>query len=156
MTATVAPPTIKTPMLPFLQGTHEQWLREVRDVLHPARAPEAGTWMRWRAIEYLEGSFARRFERERNAVLSLHERLTGDHAGHLWAGGELLQQLVRGVGSRVGLCQRAERFSPFALTLQTALEYWCREVEESLGSVRWGDVPPESRSLFEVIGFDEY
>jgi hypothetical protein len=36
-----------------------------------------------------------------------------------------------------------------------ALEYWCHEVEEALGPVRWGDVAVESRVLFETITYDE-
>jgi hypothetical protein len=36
-----------------------------------------------------------------------------------------------------------------------ALQYWCRQVEDALGRVRWGDVSPESRRLFEMITYDE-
>lgn len=36
-----------------------------------------------------------------------------------------------------------------------ALEYWCRQVEETLGRVRWGELSPQSRHLFEVITYDE-
>jgi hypothetical protein len=36
-----------------------------------------------------------------------------------------------------------------------ALEYWCRQVEDALGPVRWGDVSPPSRSLFEMITYDD-
>jgi hypothetical protein len=54
----------------------------------------------------------------------------------------------------VGLCQRGEEFSSLALTVMNALEYWCRQVEEALGGVRWGHVPPESRGLFETITYD--
>ena len=72
-------------MLVFLEGTHEQWLQQVRGVLGPAGAEGAGMWVRWYAIEYLEMGFKRRFERERRAVFSLHWRLTGAQASHLWA-----------------------------------------------------------------------
>ena len=78
-------PEVRTPMLAFLQGTHEQWLQEVRSVLDPTRSETAGIWIRWRANVYLETCFKRRFERERLAVYSLHERLTGQLASHLWA-----------------------------------------------------------------------
>lgn len=152
---TYAPPTIKTPMLAYLQGLHDQWLREVRGVLEPARAEGTGIWPRWRAIEYLDAGFRRRFERERRAVFSMHGRLSGAQAGHLWAAGELLAQLLEGVRGRVGLCQRDEQFSSFGLTVLNALEYWCGQVEEALGRIRWGEVSPESRHLFEVITFDE-
>ena len=136
MTATAprdvdGPPVVRTPMLPFLQGVHEQWLREVRSVLDPARAETAGIWLRWRATDYLETGFKRRFERERRAVYSLHERLTGQQASHL------------------------KQFSSLAVTLLSALEYWCRQVEESLGPVRWGDVASDSRVLFETITYDD-
>jgi hypothetical protein len=158
--ATIAPPIsgnpdVKTPMLAFLEGTHDRWLREVRGVLAPAREEAAGIWLRWRAVEYLQASFKRRFERERRAVFSLHGRLTGKQASHLWAGGELVAQLLEGLGYRVGLCQRGEEFSSLALTVMNALEYWCRQVEEALGGVRWGDVSPASRSLLELISYDE-
>jgi hypothetical protein len=149
------PPVVKTPMLAYLGGMHDQWLQEVRSVLDPAREEAAGVWLRWRALEYLETGFKRRFERERRAVFSLHGRLTGPQASHLWAGGELLVQLLESLGHRVGLCQRGEQFSSLALTVMNALEYWCRQVEDALGPVRWGDVSPESRRLFETITFDE-
>ena len=152
---TGSPPVVKTPMLAFLEGTHSRWLEEVRSVLDPAREKAAGIWLRWRAIEYLETAFKRRFERERRAVFSLHGRLTGAQAGHLWAGGELVVQLLESLGHRVGLCQRGEQFSSLGLTVLNALEYWCRQVEDALGAVRWGDVPPDSRSLFESITYDE-
>lgn len=151
---TGTPLTIKTPMRGFLEGMHTLWLQEVRGALDPARGETAGIWLRWRAIEYLQTGFKRRFEREREAVFSLHERLTGEQAGHLWAGGELVDQVLQSVGHRVGLCQRAEEFSPLALTLMSALEYWCRQVEQALGPVRWGGVAPESRRLFELITYD--
>ena len=97
MTATAVPEVgsrevVRTPMLVFLEGTHEQWLQQVRGVLGPAGAEGAGMWVRWYAIEYLETGFKRRFERERRAVFSLHWRLTGAQASHLWAAGELIAQ----------------------------------------------------------------
>ena len=146
---------IKTPMLAFLQGLHGRWVQEARDVLDPARQGEAGMWMRWQAIQYLGTSFSRRFERERRAVVSLHGHLTGAQAGHLWAGGELLAQLVGSVDRLVGLCHRVDEFSGLALNLLNALEYWCQQVEEALGPVRWGSVSAESRALFEVISDDD-
>jgi hypothetical protein len=149
------PHIVKTPMLAFLEGMHDLWLQEMRGALDPAREETAGIWLRWRAIEYLQAGFKRRFERERRAVFSLHGRLTGEQASHLWAGGELLAQVVNSLGYRVGLCQRGEEFSSLALTVMSALEYWCRQVEEALGGVRWGEVPPESRRLFELITYDE-
>jgi hypothetical protein len=42
-----------------------------------------------------------------------------------------------------------------ALTLAGAIEYWCHEVEDALGPVRWGDVSPESRGFFETITYDD-
>jgi hypothetical protein len=66
-----------------------------------------------------------------------------------------MTQLVAGLSRRVGLCQHREQFSSVALTVMGALEYWCRQVEESLGPVRWGQISPETRHLFEVITFDE-
>jgi hypothetical protein len=145
---------IKTPMLAFLEGLHQRWLREVRGVLDPARQEEAGVWLRWRAIRYLAGGFTRRFGRERQAVTSLHAHLTGDQARHLWAAGELLSQLLERLDHIVGLCHHTSEFSALTLNLLTALEYWCQQVEEALGPVRWGDVAVESRHLFEVIPED--
>lgn len=161
MPATIAPPKagprpiIETPMRAFLEGTHRRWLQEVRAMVEPAREGAAGTWLRWRAIDYLENGFKRRFERERQAVQSLHQRLTGEQASHLWAAGELTRQLLESLRHHVGLCQRAEQFSTLADTLLRALEYWCGQVEDSLGRVRWGDVPTDSRRLFEQISYDE-
>ena len=152
---TPAPATIRTPMLAYLEGLHDQWLTEVRGALEPACDQNASIWLRWRAIEYLETSFQRRFGRERRAVAALHARLTTAHAGHLWAAGELLVQLLESLGRRVGLCQHGQEFAPLAITVLQALEYWCRQVEESLGMVRWGQLSPEARHLFEVITYDE-
>jgi hypothetical protein len=144
---------IRTPMAAFLLGQHGRWRQEVRDVLDPARQDEAGVWMRWRAIQYLETGFARRFQRERRAVASLHGHLTGAQATHLWAAGELITQLLGHLD--VGLCHRVDEFGSRALNLLNAVEYWCQQVEEALGPVRWGEVPTESRHLFEVISFDD-
>jgi hypothetical protein len=149
------PPVVKLPMREYLGGLHEQWLEEVRRVIDPARQETAGVWLRWRAIEYLGAGFKRRFERERRAVFSLHDRLTGEQASHLWVGGELVTQLLDGLGRRVGLCQRGAEFASVSLTVMNALEYWCRQVEDALGPVRWGEVAPESRSLFETITYDD-
>jgi hypothetical protein len=148
-------PAVKVPMRPYLAGLHEQWREEVRRVLDPAREQGAGVWRRWRALEYLQDGFKRRFERERRAVFSLHERLTPDQAGHLWVGGELITQLLGGLPHRIGLCQCDSDFASVTLTLASALEYWCHEVEDALGPVRWGDVSPESRGFFETITCDE-
>jgi predicted DNA repair protein MutK len=146
---------IKTPMLPFLQGLHQRWIEEVRRVLDPARANDAGLWMRWRAIQYLKASFTRRFVREQRAVMNLHSQLTGTQATHLWAAGELLTQLLANLSPEIGLCHRQTEFATTSLTILDALEYWCQQVEEALGGVRWGKVSPESRHLFEVITWDE-
>jgi hypothetical protein len=156
MTASTAPrvgttPEIKTPMLAFLRGLHERWLQEVRDVVLPAMQADAGVWMRWRAIEYLGTGFTRRLGREREAVASLHGHLTSAQAGHLWAASELLTQLLGRLNHGVGLCHRAEEFTRLTMSVLNALEYWCQETEEALGAVRWGDVPADSRHLFEVI-----
>jgi hypothetical protein len=62
---------------------------------------------------------------------------------------------MNGMGGRVGLCQHGEQFSSLALIVMNALEYWCRQVEDALGPVRWGDVSPQSRSLFEMITYDD-
>jgi hypothetical protein len=146
--------TIKVPMRAYLAGLHDQWREEVRSVLDPARAEAAGTWRRWRALEYLQGGFKRRFERERGAVFSLHDRMTGDQASHLWVGGELLTQLLDTLPLRIGLSQSDTAFVSVMLAIANALEYWCRQVEDTLGPVRWGDVSAESRALFETITYD--
>jgi hypothetical protein len=142
-------------MLEFLQGLHRAWLEEVRNVLDPALQAEAGAWMRWRAVQYLETGFARRFGRERQAVASLHAHLTPAQATHLWAGGELLTQMLARVNQSVGLCHHVDEFAAMAHNLLAAVEYWCQQVEEALGPVRWGGVLPEARHLFEVISYDE-
>jgi hypothetical protein len=149
------PAVIKVPMRPYLAGLHEQWREEIRRVLDPAREEGAGIWRRWRALEYVQGGFRRRFERERRAVFSLHERLTPDQAGHLWAAAELITQLLDALPYRIGLCQCDADFASVALTLASAIDYWCHEVEEALGPVRWGDVSPESRGFFETITYDD-
>lgn len=148
-----SPPTVKVPMRGYLGGLHDQWRDEVRGVLDPACDSAAGIWRRWRAMEYLQTGFKRRYERERQAVTSLHEHLSPEQARHLWAAGELLGQLLDSL-SRVGLCQRDAEFVSTMLNVLNALDYWCRQVEDALGPVRWGEVSPESRGLFETITYD--
>lgn len=150
-----SPSVIKVPLRAYLEGLHEQWRQEVASVLDPARADAAGTWRRWRAIDYLQTGFKRRFERERRAVFSLHERVTGDDASHLWVGAELLTRLVDSLGYRVGLCQSDAQFVSVTLAVTNALEYWCRQVEDALGPIRWGEVSPGTRSLLETITYDD-
>jgi hypothetical protein len=104
-------------------------------------------------MQYLTTGFTRRFQRERRAVASLHGHLTGAQASHLWAAGELITQLLE--RHDVGLCHRVGEFGALTLHLLNAVDYWCQQVEEALGPVRWGDVPTESRRLLEVISFDE-
>jgi hypothetical protein len=142
-------------MLPFLQGVHARWLEEVRRVLDPAREPDAGVWARWSAARYLTEGFSRRLQREQRAVASLHDHLTGAQASHLWVAGELLTQLVGRLVYLTGLCHRSEEFWDVTSRLLTAVDYWCQQVDEALGPVRWGEVAPESRHLFEVITHDE-
>lgn len=144
---------VRTPMAAFLLGQHARWRQEVWDVLDPARQDDAGVWMRWQAIQYLTTGFTRRFQRERRAVASLHGHLTGAQASHLWAAGELITQLLG--RHDTGLCHRVSEFGSLALNLLNAVDYWCQQVEEALGPVRWGEVPTESRHLLEVISFDE-
>lgn len=148
-------PEINTPMLAFLHGQHGRWLEEVRRVLDPAREDDAGVWLRWRAIQYLKIGFARRFERERRAVISLHGHLTAAQASHLWAAGELLTQLLGRLAYQVELCHRVDAFAAVALNVLNGLEYWCQQVEEALGPVPWGRVSAESRQLFEVMSDDD-
>ena len=150
---TSSPPRVKVPMRGYLGGLHDQWRDEVRGAVDPACEPAAGTWRRWRAVDYLQHGFKRRFERERRAVASLHQRLSPEQSRHLWVGGELLGQLVDSL-DRVGFCQREAEFVPTMLNILNALDYWCREVDDALGPVRWGDVSPESRGLFETITYD--
>lgn len=123
---------ITLPMRGYLAGGHRQWREEVRGVLDPALADGAGTWRRWRALVYLQGPFRHRFERERRAVFALHQRLTPDQARHLWAGGELISQLLDNLHQCVGLCQRGEEFASMTHTVVNALEYWCEQVENAL------------------------
>jgi len=126
------PRTVGT-LRPRLEGDHARWRAEVGAVLGPARHPEAGTWARWTALHYLQTVFPARVEQERRMVQRLEARLTGEQRTSLWALGELLDVLPEHLGHLIGLCHRAQQFAGVTGRLQSALDRWCRAVEDSCG-----------------------
>ena len=129
-----SPPAVKVPMRGYLGGLHDQWRDEVRGVLDPACDPAAGTWRRWRAVEYLQTGFRRRFQREQRAVASVHELLSPDQARHLWAGGEPMDEVVPRIMAatgRIDLVQVNDSKDPVDSR---------RDRHENLGQ---GQIPPD-------------
>ncbi|MGH7527146.1 MAG: hypothetical protein ACREMX_10630 [Gemmatimonadales bacterium] len=143
-----------TPILGFLQTIHASWLEEVRGILNPARREAAGVWTRWRANQYLRTDFAMRLDHGRDAITGARRLLTGTQQVNRWALGELLDLLRRHLDGAVGICQRPEEFSSMTLKLLVALGHWCDGVEDAMGHVRWNELPPASRRLFETLTGD--
>jgi hypothetical protein len=142
MTATAerlgSPPTGGDRTLrPWLEEMHGAWMQEVLGVIDAARATDAGVWVRWGAVRYLDSTFSGRLRQSRAALERLRPYLAGDAAARLWAVGELLDQLRAQLDRAVALHQSSDDFSAVAVKFLRALGCWCREVEQGLGALEW-------------------
>lgn len=135
--------TTTTLLRPSLQRRHAEWLAEVKAVLGAAQQPDAGIWERWTALHYLQTAFPSRLDEERRLVNSVMPRLSEAQRTTLWALGELLETLRSQLDHLVGLCHRAGEFHVVAAKIQTALDYWCHEVDEDVGPFASTVVPTE-------------
>src|SRR5688500_14601080 len=96
---------------PRLEAAHGAWMQEVLVVLDAAGATDAGIWVRWGAVRYLNGTFARRLGAVRGTLERMRRPCYGDEAAaRLWAVGELLDQLRMQLDRSVALHQRSEEF----------------------------------------------
>ena len=138
-------------LLGHLREVHAPWLRVVRGVLKAARPADAGMWARWSAIRYVNTVFSIRFERERAAVDGLHQELEGSQRSRLWAAAELIAALRWQLDHLVGACHHAAEFATVTLKLEGAIEHWCREVEDALGQLTWGEVADEAGRLLVLL-----
>lgn len=109
--------------------SYRDWFDDVQQVLAPVREPAAGVWDRWRAIQYLEHSFAPRFRREQAAVQAAAAEGPSACTTHLWALGELIELLVGELGDLGQFVQAGASFSTTAGKLLRAFECWCEEAE---------------------------
>lgn len=140
-----------TRLRPILEREHKQWIQEVMAVLEPAERPEAGPWARWNALRYLQTTFAERLVQERRLVKGILPDLTDEQREMLWALGELLDALRMHLDRLIGLCHRAEEFSSITRRILTALQHWCRAVENDLGSLSIAVIPRQSREVLALL-----
>jgi hypothetical protein len=140
---------------PWLEQVHGAWMQEVLGVIDTARATDAGVWVRWGAVRYLDSSFAGRLQQSRAALERLRPHLAGDAAARLWAVGELLDQLRSQLDRTVALHQSSDDFSAVAVKFLRALGCWCREVEQALGTVEWTALPGPARTEVSRLSGEE-
>lgn len=150
MTAT----TLDTTLGAWLERRHTRWLEEVVGAVDAARASDAGIWMRWGAVRYLDTAFAARLRREREAIESIRPRLLQSHTSNLWALAELLDQLRHELDRAVALHWNGDEFSRVALKFLRALGCWCRESERALSHTHWSTLSETAREKFRLISND--
>lgn len=131
---------------PWLEGVHGTWMQEVLAVIDAARASDAGVWVRWGAVRYLDSTFAGRLRQSRAALDRLRPHLADDSAARLWAVGELLDQLRAQLDRVVAMHQNGDDFSAVAVKFLRALGCWCREVEQALGALEWQALPQAAQA----------
>lgn len=136
---------------PVLEREHRQWIQEVMAVLEPAERPGAGAWARWNALRYLQTTFPARLDQERRLIEGVVPGLTDEQREVLWALGELLDALRQQLDLLIGLCHRAEQFSAVTGRIVTALQHWCRAVENDLGPLTLGAMPRQSREVLAQL-----
>ena len=72
---------------------------------------------------------------------SLAARLSEPERAHLWALGELLEVLPIYLSRLIRLCHRAGEFAEVTARIVTALDRWCRAVEDALGPLPVSALP---------------
>jgi hypothetical protein len=137
---------------PWLEEVNAAWMQEVLGVLDAARAADAGVWVRWGAVRYLDGTFAGRLQQSRGALERLRRHISDESAARLWAMGELLDQLRSQLDRVVALHQSSDDFSLMAVKFLRALGCWCREVECALGSFDRSALPPAAQTEVARLG----
>jgi hypothetical protein len=140
---------------PWLEEAHGTWMQEVLGVIDGARATDAGIWVRWGAVRYLDTTFAGRLQSARNALERLRPHFADDAAARLWAVGELLEQLRAQLDRVVALHQSGDEFSSVAVKFLRALGCWCREVEQSLGELEWQALPQAAQAEVTRLAGEE-
>ena len=126
---------------PWLLDVHGAWMQEVLAVVDAARGADAGIWVRWGAVRYLDGAFGTRLRLSRVVLDRLRPFYPDQAAARLWAAGELMDQLRQQLDRSVSLHQSAAEFGTLAVKLLRALGCWCREVEDALGPLDWDALP---------------
>jgi hypothetical protein len=130
---------------PWLEQVHGEWMQEVLGVIDGARSTDAGIWVRWGAVRYLNITFAERLRESRLALERLRPHMADEAAGRLWATGELLEQLRAQLDRTVALHRSVEEFSAIAVKFLRALGCWCREVEQAIGQLEWNALNPTAQ-----------
>ncbi len=120
---------------PMLAHLHRHMRRELDAVLLAACGPSAGVWDRWGAVRLLDSELRPCLRAERDLVDRVIQSLPPASAEHLWTLGELLEALGRRLCELGRLAQGGADFVRAAEKYRLAFEYWCREVEGSIGPV---------------------
>lgn len=150
----VAAPRART-LGAWLEEIHSAWMQEVLAVIDAARATDAGIWVRWGAVRYIDSTFSERLRTARHALERLRPYYADHSASRLWAVGELLDQLRAHLDRIVALHQTGEEFSTEAVKFLRALGCWCREVEQALGGLEWEALPPSARAELVRLAGEE-
>jgi hypothetical protein len=153
--ATAAPAPRARSLRAWLEEVHSAWMQEVLAVIDAARATDAGIWVRWGAVRYVDSTFAERLRTARSVMERLRPYYADDTASRLWAVGELLDQLRGHLDRMVALHQTGVEFSAEAVKFLRALGCWCREVEQALGTVEWEALPPAARAELARLAGEE-
>jgi hypothetical protein len=138
-----------------LHDLHARRLRELREILEPAREPDAGVWRRWSALRVIKHHLADWFEPERSALDEAGSHIPGGQAAHLWTEAELVAMLGWQLEHIPSLCHQPGEFARITLKLETVLEHWCREIEEAFGLLTWKDLSDEQGHALAVCAGEE-
>jgi hypothetical protein len=134
-----------------LAGFHRQVRRELDTALLAACEPAAGVWDRWGAVRLLDTEIRPCLRAERDLVEAAIRGVPSPAVERLWALGELLEALGRRLCDLGRLAQGGAEFLRTAEKYRLAFDYWCREVDDSIGRLGRDTVPAAlSRRLEEI------
>jgi hypothetical protein len=145
--------TDRTVLRPMLAQLHQGIRRELDGALLAACTPDAGPWDRWGAVRLLEAELRPRLRAERELVHAVLNGAPPAVAEQLWSLGELLEALGHRLCELGRTGHRSPEFVRTGDKYRLAVEYWCRAVENAVGNVARGVVPPQLLDRIESMAF---